>query len=174
MRPELFTIQEKIDHRVSAILAARGDWPCRKGCDDCCRNLAAIPEITETEWRELQLTVSSMPVSEKRELSRRIADLRDVHRPYTCPFLDLSSGSCLVYAHRPIACRTYGFYVERSEGLYCGRIRSRVDQGEYFDVVWGNQATIDDQSSSLGTKRTLIEWSELSEVEVSRQHSGDD
>jgi uncharacterized protein len=174
VRPELVTIQETIDRRVSAILTDRGDWPCRKGCDDCCRHLAAIPEITDAEWRELQLAISSIPVQEKSELDRRIADLREAHRPYTCPLLDRSSGACLVYAHRPIACRTYGFYLDRGEGLYCGRIQSRVDHGEYHDVVWGNQATIDDQSSLLGTKRTLIEWFELSATEISTQHSGDD
>lgn len=25
-----------------------------------------------------------------------------------CPVLDLESGACLLYAHRPVACRTYG------------------------------------------------------------------
>ncbi len=42
------------------------------------------------------------------------------------------------YAQRPVACRTYGFYVQRELGLYCGDIEARVAGGELADVVWGN------------------------------------
>jgi Fe-S-cluster containining protein len=63
-----------------------------------------------------------------------------------------------VYEHRPVACRTYGFYVERDQGLYCGQIRERVDAGELADVVWGNQELVDRQLDSLGPRLGLREW----------------
>lgn len=158
MGPELVTIQQTIDRRVSAILADRGDWPCRKGCDDCCRHLAAIPDITEPEWERLRAALELLSVVQRNEVIRRISALREASGPYTCPFLDLSTGWCQAYEHRPIACRTYGFYIERGQGLYCGRIESIVDRGECSDVVWGNQATIDHETLPLGPKRSLIEW----------------
>ena len=32
-----------IDARVNVIRADRPDWLCAKGCDGCCRRLAAVP-----------------------------------------------------------------------------------------------------------------------------------
>jgi Fe-S-cluster containining protein len=44
----------------------------------------------------------------------------------------------MVYTQRPVACRTYGFYVQRKLGLYCRDIESREAEGALVDVVWGN------------------------------------
>ena len=77
--------------------------------------------------------------------------------PRVCPFLDREEGACRVYAHRPAACRTYGYYVERDEVLGCSQILAR----ENDDVVWGNGesvaqalATLSDDSEAL----PLTEW----------------
>jgi hypothetical protein len=71
-----------------------------------------------------------------------------------CPFLDDSAGKCLEYAYRPVACRTYGFYVERDRGLYRAKIEAMVDRGECSDVIWGNQSAIDPQlESALSSAR---------------------
>lgn len=51
-------------------------------------------------------------------------------RPLVCPMLDETEGACPVYAQRPVACRTYDFYVQRELGLYGGNIESRVAGGE--------------------------------------------
>ena len=51
--------------------------------------------------------------------------------------LDRSAGACRVYAHLPLACRTYGFYVQRNKGLYSKDIESRVADGDWAEVVWG-------------------------------------
>jgi uncharacterized protein len=156
--PELVTIQQTIDRRVSHILAGRSDWPCRKGCEDCCRHLAAIPEITEAEWKQLRIGLDSLSAVQRKEVALRVEAMREFSRPYTCPLLDLASGSCLVYTQRPIACRTYGFYVERDRGLYCHRIETLEQTGELRDVIWGNQTAIDDDTARLGSKRSLVDW----------------
>ena len=159
MLPELVKIQQTIDRRVSAIRADRGDWLCSMGCDDCCRNLAAIPEMTLPEWELLRSGWHSLPPAIHDTIASRIDSLEaDSSRPIVCPFLDREAGVCLVYESRPLACRTYGFYVERGLGLYCHKIKASVDRGELSDVVWGNQSTIENESQKLGPARTLFEW----------------
>ena len=75
-----------------------------------------------------------------------------------CPMLERESGACPVYAHRPVACRSYGFYVQRDKGLYCAEIEASVAQGELADVVWGNHDAIDRGLMATGESRSLIEW----------------
>lgn len=57
-----------------------------------------------------------------------------------------------------MACRTYGFYVQRDQGLYCKDIESRVAAGSWTEVVWGNQDAVDHRLSALGETRDLTEW----------------
>ena len=79
-------------------------------------------------------------------------------RPITCPLLDQSTGACPVYAQRPVACRSYGFYVQRDLGLYCREIEAQVAAGALADVVWGNHDAIDQQLAGFGASRSLSEW----------------
>ena len=80
--------------------------------------------------------------------------------PLTCPMLDQNSGACLVYIYRPVACRSYGFYVQRELGLYCGEIKTQVAEGGLADVVWGNHDAVDRDLASLGEVRPLTTWFE--------------
>jgi hypothetical protein len=57
-----------------------------------------------------------------------------------------------------VACRTYGFYVQRDKGLYCQEIEARVADGFMSDVVWGNHEAIEHRLASLGETRALTEW----------------
>ena len=43
-------LHSDIDDRVTAIIEDNLEWPCRKGCDGCCRRLAEIPQLTIAEW----------------------------------------------------------------------------------------------------------------------------
>ena len=79
-------------------------------------------------------------------------------RPVTCPLLDPASDACMVYAHRPVACRTYGFYAQRDKGFYCGDIAAQVAAGQLADVVWGNHDAIDQRLAQLGETRALTDW----------------
>lgn len=158
MTSELISIQQTVDRRVSAILAGRGDWLCKKGCDQCCRRLAAIPSLTQPEWELLRAGFELLSEQEQSLVRSRIASLPGADRPVVCPFLNQESGACMVYPSRPVACRTYGFYVERDGGLYCGMIQSHVENGDYADVVWGNNAAIESALTALGPSRSLVEW----------------
>jgi Fe-S-cluster containining protein len=148
-----------IDSRVQAIAAEHPGWLCRKGCDGCCRSLAEVPRLTEAEWRLLREGLAALPEATLRGIARAMTEF-DATRPIICPLLDRAAGACRVYDHRPVACRTYGFYVQRDLGLYCRDIEARVSEGRYADVVWGNQDIVDRRLKDLGDTRDLPEWFE--------------
>ena len=72
--------------------------------------------------------------------------------------LDESSGACPVYAQRPVACRTYGFFVDRDKGLYCRDIEALVEGGGLDEVVWGNHEVIERRLTAFEPTRTLTDW----------------
>ena len=152
-------IHRSIDARVQAIRDGHPDWLCGKGCDRCCRSLADIPRLTQAEWDLLSEGLAALPEERLVEISRHITTLAgQTSRPVVCPLLDQASGACPVYANRPVACRTYGFYAQRDKGLYCGVIEARVAEGALADVVWGNHDAIDRQLAGQGETRLLTEW----------------
>jgi len=155
----LFLIHANIDARVGAIREDRSDWPCAKGCDTCCRRLADVPLLTRAEWDLLREGLAALPAARFDEIARKIRALSEtVTRPVVCPMLDESSGACPVYPHRPVACRTYGFFVDRDLGLYCRDIEALVAGGELDDVVWGNHEVIERQLAAFEPARRLTDW----------------
>jgi Fe-S-cluster containining protein len=155
----LVQIHADIDSRIQAIQSEHRDWLCRLGCDSCCRRLAEIPRLTAAEWDWLRAGLSALLPQDIKKIARNVAVLASqASRPIVCPMLDQTIGACRVYTHRPVACRTYGFYVERDLGLYCNDIESRVAAGGWADVVWGNQASIERRLGALGDTRELTEW----------------
>jgi Fe-S-cluster containining protein len=155
----LFRLHEEIAGRVRQIREDQADWLCAKGCDHCCRHLADIPQLTAAEWDCLAPALAALSATQRRTISQKMAAMADqTTPPWVCPLLDTASGACMVYAERPIACRTYGFYVQRDQGLYCHDIAAAVDRGELPDVVWGNHDSIDRRLTDLGEKRPLSDW----------------
>ena len=155
----LSRLHSQIDARVRAIRASRPDWLCAKGCDGCCRRLAEIPQLRAAEWALLRAALTALPTQHLDRIGDDLAALsRQKDRPLTCPLLDALSGACPVYAARPLACRSYGFYVQRDRGLYCTQIESQVAAGALNNVVWGNHDAIDRQLADLGESRPLSEW----------------
>ena len=150
-----------IDARVVSIRDQHTDWPCGKGCDNCCRHLAEVPRLSGAEWALLEEGLAALSAVQLRAVGTKISALSTGTRgPHTCPMLDQNSGACLIYAHRPIACRSYGFYVQRDLGLYCGEIKAQVADGGLADVVWGNHDAVDRDLARLGEVRPLTSWFE--------------
>ena len=155
----LLRLHLDIDERVGSIRAARADWQCAKGCDNCCRRLAELPRLTGPEWTLLKQGLAALPSARLDEIEREVAALAGAPAgPLVCPMLEQASGACPVYLHRPVACRSYGFYVQREKGLYCGDIEARVADGELGDVVWGNHDVIDRRLAAMGEARSLADW----------------
>jgi Fe-S-cluster containining protein len=156
---KLSKLHADIELRVQIIRNSHADWLCGLGCDSCCHRLSEIPLLTITEWDLLKEGLAALPPEQLLEIGQDITALTEqTSRPIVCPMLDRSAGACRVYAHRPVACRTYGFYVQRDKGLYCKDIESRVADGDWAEVVWGNQDAIDHRLSGLGDTRELTQW----------------
>ena len=156
---DLLALHEAIDRRVASIRDAHPDWRCAKGCDACCRQLAALPQLTGAEWALLRDGIAALPAHRQAEIRERIEALGHApQRPLTCPLLDEASGACPVYAQRPVACRTYGSYTQRDGGLACGQIEARGAAGQLDDVIWGNHDAVDRRLARLGETRALTDW----------------
>ena len=167
----LTQLHADIDARVQAIRESRPDWLCRRGCAACCHRLADIPQLTRPEWDLLQEGLEALPTGEREAIHHRVLALADQNsRPILCPMLDEAAGACRVYPHRPVACRTYGFFVERNLGLYCKDIEAQVERGELSMVIWGNQDRIARSLNELGEARDLTEWFQ-NWTDVHDQHS---
>ncbi|MDD5297861.1 MAG: YkgJ family cysteine cluster protein [Rhodocyclaceae bacterium] len=157
--PQLAELHAGIAARVEAIRQGRPDWPCARGCDRCCRQLADLPRLTRVEWLLLKEGLAALSPERREEIRQAVATLGGKPpRPVTCPLLEQTTGACPVYLQRPVACRTYGFYLQRGLGLYCGDIKARVAAGTWADVVWGNQDAVDRLLAGQGENRSLAEW----------------
>lgn len=149
----LTLLLEQVERRCDAIRSAHGNWPCRKGCDACCRRLAAVPLLSPPEVELLREGVSTLPPEVRAGIAARISGLGAA--PIVCPFLDEDAAACLIYECRPVACRTYGYYVDREAGLYCSAIRDAVDRGDFAGVLWGNQEAVDRRLDGYGERLEL-------------------
>jgi uncharacterized protein len=157
--PALQALYTDIEARTSGICSSQIDWPCRKGCDHCCRHLADVPCATKEEWQQAWISLKSLAPEAQKDIAARIAQLAvSSGKPIVCPFLEQESGSCTIYEARPTACRIYGFYVERDQGLYCYKIQSRLEEGSYQQVVWGNAESIDARLQQIGPQIDLLSW----------------
>ena len=134
------------------------DWPCHKGCDDCCRSLASEPRVSEKEWQRIAQAIDALPIQVAEPARQRIREAAGRARPVSCGLLDPASGACLIYEARPIACRSYGFYAEREKVLGCSRIEAIAREAP--DVLWGNHAALDADLQELGEARELSVWLE--------------
>jgi Fe-S-cluster containining protein len=152
----LYQIQEEIHRRTEEISTAHDVWPCRKGCDDCCRSLASVPRVTRAEWLRLASAIEGMEPEERRRVRDRIRQSAGDVRPVVCPLLDIDSGACLMYEARPLACRAYGFFAEREFVLGCKRIESLSRESP--DVIWGNHAALEERIERLGPAAELYVW----------------
>lgn len=162
----LAVIYERIEARAREVAAAREDWPCRRGCDECCRRLAAPPEATRAEWERVWAAYLRLDERTRAAVRERVEALKQSERTaassgatdarYVCPLLDPAEGACLVYADRPAACRMYGFFVARDGGRYCGRIETFAPR---LDVVWGNHEGVEHDLRRLsGPPVSILDW----------------
>jgi Fe-S-cluster containining protein len=151
---ELIRIREEVEQRAAAIAGGGAEWPCRKGCDECCRRLAAVPRVSGPEWRAMAAALDALSADIAELARRRIRESAGAARPVTCPMLDRDAGTCLVYAARPVECRAYGFYAEREGVLGCALI---LAMAEAPNVVWGNHAALEEGLRELGPAAALDE-----------------
>ncbi len=158
MRKRLLSIYDEVERRARATSEPRAWWPCHRGCDSCCRRLADVPVLVRAEWELLREGLDALPTDVRADVDRRIAELAALEREgalpkhIVCPMLDDAEGACRVYEHRPGACRTYGFYVDRGIGLHCAIITDAVAARPEDEppIMWGNAESVDYALARLG------------------------
>jgi Fe-S-cluster containining protein len=153
---KLQNLDEQIESRVQAIRAERDWWLCRRGCDHCCRHLAHPPELSLAEWERVDRAVAHLPNSVQVEINHRIDALlqqivqQSLPTSVLCPYLDEREGVCQIYDSRPIACRTYGFFIARDHNQYCEFIETEVNRRGDGAIVWGNAESVRHDLQQIG------------------------
>ncbi|UBF29951.1 YkgJ family cysteine cluster protein (plasmid) [Kovacikia minuta CCNUW1] len=144
----LQSLEIQIESRVRAIRIDRDWWPCQRGCDACCRHLAQPLELSPAEWERVDAAVARLPDAAQAIVEQRIDALlqqiaeQTLSSAVVCPYLDEQEGACRIYDSRPIACRTYGFFVTRDHNQYCEQIETLVHNRSDGAIVWGNAEAI--------------------------------
>ena len=151
----LAVLQDQVHERAEALRSTHPGWPCQRGCDLCCRKLARVPELTDAEWEVLSQAFLALPESEQRACltrAERLAEHVRAHAesvPVECPLLDPERGQCRVYSARPLACRSYGFYVSHSHDAWCTKVSEHV-AGVRDGLIFGNETALERELSRWG------------------------
>ncbi|WP_300670365.1 YkgJ family cysteine cluster protein [Desulfoluna sp.] len=109
----LFENYETLLARVSARCeeiesVLSGHMACRKGCGGCCLNISLFP----VEALRLRLAFDTL---EEDRTAFALAQAATSSDEGPCPLLD-ETGACLLYAHRPLICRTHGLPILFDDG----------------------------------------------------------
>ena len=155
-------LEAQIEARVQAIRADRDWWTCRRGCDACCRHLAYPPELSSAEWTRVDAAVASLPTPIQAVVEQKIEALlrhsvEQTLSAVVCPYLDEQAGACQIYDSRPLACRTYGFFVARNHDQYCDQIEVEVNDNGEAAIVWGNAESLRHDIAQLSGKSIAFE-----------------
>lgn len=91
---------ERIDALCRGIKDALGEQiTCTEGCSDCCTAINLFP----VEAASLAVALEALPEDEAEDIRRYVAEQAQGER---CPLL--RHHRCLLYAARPVVCRTHG------------------------------------------------------------------
>ena len=120
---------------ASATLRSGAHLVCRPGCTQCCHGVFAISQQDAARLRDGLDSLTQSDPARAGRLRTRIADsiarlspdfpgdpatgilaenyedspaFEDFANNEPCPVLDPSTGTCDLYEHRPILCRTFG------------------------------------------------------------------
>lgn len=168
--PRLLALYQEVHARCESLAQEHPAWPCARGCGACCRTLARVPELTRSEWELVAAALHELPQSERDACMTEARALAATRRPDTdqrcqCPLFDAQSETCRVYAARPLACRTYGFYTGRAHDAWCGLVADHVAQLD-APALLGNLDASEAALTRIGScgplppdeRRDLLDW----------------
>ncbi len=133
-----------VDAALQDAVQRSGSWlACRPGCNQCCTGVFRISQLDAARLRHGFLLLQQQHASGALTLAARVAESKarlDSTFPgntrtgvldegdtaealfeafgdeEVCPVLDPAAGTCSLYAHRPMTCRTFGPPVRTDEG----------------------------------------------------------
>jgi Fe-S-cluster containining protein len=134
-----------VDNALAETAARSGAWlVCKAGCNQCCSGAFAVNELDAERLRAGQKELEGTDPDRARRVRER-ADayvdrtrgsfpgdpgsgrlgedeasqiaFEDFANEEVCPVLDTETGTCDLYAHRPMTCRVFGPPVRSQDGL---------------------------------------------------------
>lgn len=143
MHDEYRALLRKVEGFTEATSARRHqDLTCKKGCSACCETWLTLSPV---EAAYVRLGVAALPPEKRAQVAargrrERAREARG-EAPSRCALLE-EDGSCVVYEHRPLVCRTQGHALRYPEGFIPEEaVRGRVPNGEitYCPLNYANE-----------------------------------
>ncbi len=110
--PSDFELVQIVDAALAEATRRSGAWlVCRPGCTQCCHGPF---EITQLDASRLRQGLAELEVRDPsragavRDRAWQAANLKSFSDDDPCPALDPETGTCDLYASRPITCRCFG------------------------------------------------------------------
>jgi len=102
-----------VDAALAEAARRSGPWLlCRPGCAQCCLGEFSITQLDAERLRrglaELETRDSGRAARVRRRAREAVARPGPIDDDEPCAALDLETGTCDLYAARPITCRTFG------------------------------------------------------------------
>jgi Fe-S-cluster containining protein len=119
--PSAHALIQIVDARLAEAARLGGPWLlCRPGCAQCC--LGEFP-ITQLDAERLRSGLAQLEIREPERAARvryRVREAAARPQPMAdddaCAVLDPETGTCDLYAARPMTCRTFGPPVRTESG----------------------------------------------------------
>jgi Fe-S-cluster containining protein len=107
-----FELVQIVDAALAEAARRSGSWlVCRPGCTQCCHGPFEVSQLDAHRLREGLAELEShdpQRASAVRNRARQAARLTNLGDDDPCPALDPETGTCDLYASRPIICRCFG------------------------------------------------------------------
>lgn len=107
-----FELVQIVDGAFTEAARRGGSWVvCRPGCSQCCYGPFEITQLDAHRLRKGLAELESHDPARAaavRHRARHAAQLTNFSDDDPCPVLDPATGTCDLYASRPITCRCYG------------------------------------------------------------------
>jgi Fe-S-cluster containining protein len=107
-----FELVQIVDRALAEATRRSGSWlVCREGCTQCCYGPFEISQLDAQRLRKGLAELESRDPQRAgavRDRAREAAQLANFGDDDRCPALDPATGTCDLYAARPITCRCFG------------------------------------------------------------------
>jgi Fe-S-cluster containining protein len=96
-----------VDAALADAVRLGGPWiACKPGCCECCMGPFPISQLDARRLREGLAALNAIDPARAQRIRARIQP--DMQDDDPCPVLDPETGTCDLYAWRPLTCRTFG------------------------------------------------------------------